>query len=68
MNDPTEREYLTKLILMDVLDGVEQHFGADGLAQIVSHARLKNRAREDNKFIDELEAAITPSDSAAGQD
>ena len=40
------REYLTKLILMDVLSGIERHFGTEGLAQVIAHAQLANLARE----------------------
>lgn len=53
------REYLTKLILMDTLDGVEHYFGAEGLQKVTDYAKLKNRARESNQFMDELEASVS---------
>ena len=54
-DEKTKREMLTTIILKDVLDGVEYYFGNEGLEQVVNFASLKNRSRESNRVIDELE-------------
>jgi hypothetical protein len=51
----TEREMLTVIMLKDVLDGIEHFFGQDGLDQVANFASLRNRSRESNRVIDELE-------------
>lgn len=43
------------VMLQDVLDGVEHFFGKDGLEQIANFAVMKNRSRESNRVMDELE-------------
>lgn len=55
MTDTTTREYLTKLILCDVLDSIEAIYGTKGLNKVTEHARKINKSREDNDAIDKLE-------------
>ena len=59
-----EREPLTVLILKDVLEGIEHHYGAEGVAQVAAFAMLKNRARETNRVIDELEREFGLTDNS----
>ena len=54
MTEP-EMEMLTVTMLKDVLDGIEHHFGQAGLDLVAEFALLKNRSRESNMVIDELE-------------
>lgn len=61
----TEMPILT-LILGDIFDGIEAHFGKDGLAKILEHCRAAESARESNAEIDDLEAALTTGDRRDG--
>jgi hypothetical protein len=56
----TQDEPLTVQILQDVFDGIEHYYGSEGLEMVAEFARMKNRARESNKLIDELEAQFGP--------
>jgi hypothetical protein len=53
-----EHEPLTAVILKDVFDGIEHFYGKEGLEQVAEFAMLKNRSRESNRVMDELEAAF----------
>ncbi len=53
--EETKREMLTVIMLKDVLDGIEHHFGKDGLDLVAEFATMQNRARESNRVMDELE-------------
>lgn len=55
MDNSAADEPITALILKDVLDGIEHYFGKEGVESVAGFALLKNRARESNKLIDELE-------------
>lgn len=48
-------EKLTETMLKDVLDGIEHFFGPNGVDQVANFALLKNRSRESNRVMDELE-------------
>lgn len=61
----SEHEPLTAVILKDVLDGIEHFYGKDGLDQVANFALLRNRSRESNRIMDELEAAFGPFDDDA---
>jgi hypothetical protein len=54
----TETPILTQMF-NDIMDGIEAHFGKEGLAKVVEHCRSAERARKHNAEIDELEAALT---------
>jgi hypothetical protein len=49
---------IARLILMDTLNGIETHFGKEGLDKVVEHAKAANKARERNAEIDEIEATL----------
>lgn len=53
-------EHPLDVMLQDVLDGVEHFFGKEGLEQIANFAVMKNRSRESNRVIDELERLYGP--------
>jgi len=53
-------EPITALILRDVLDGIEFFHGRDAVDQIARFALDKNRSRESNRVMDELEKAYGP--------
>jgi adenine-specific DNA methylase len=57
MDSDAADDPVTVLILKDVLDGIEEFFGKEGVEQVAAFAMLKNRARESNKLMDELERA-----------
>jgi 2-phospho-L-lactate guanylyltransferase (CobY/MobA/RfbA family) len=60
MSEPTQREMLTVIMLKDVLDGIEHHFGKGGLELVTDFATMQNRARESNRLMDELERLYGP--------
>jgi hypothetical protein len=47
-------------MLQDVLDGVEQFWGKEGLQQVAEFAVARNRSRESNRVMDELERLYGP--------
>lgn len=55
-----ESEHPLNVMLQDVLDGVEHFFGKDGLEQIANFAVMKNRSRESNRVMDDLERLYGP--------
>lgn len=61
-----EREMLTVIMLKDVLDGIEHHYGEDGLYRVTEFAMLKNRSRESNRVMDELERLYGPFPAPQG--
>jgi hypothetical protein len=58
--DVARKERITVLILKDVLDGIEHCFGVNGLNAVADFARARNRARESNDLIDQLETLYGP--------
>ena len=56
----TEREMLTVIMLKDVLDGIEHHFGKEGLELVARFATMQIRSRESNRVIDALELLYGP--------
>jgi len=62
----TERELLTETILKDVFDGIEHFYGKEGLEQVANFAALKNRNRESNRVMDELERLYGPLHAPVG--
>ena len=56
----TDRTVVAEVILKDVFDGIEHFFGKDGLDQIANFALLRNRGRESNRVMDELERLYGP--------
>jgi hypothetical protein len=61
----TDRTVISEVILKDVFDGVEYFFGKEGLDQVTNFALLKNRDRESNHIMDELERLYGPVSSGA---
>ena len=55
-----EKEPITALILRDVLDGIEYFHGKDAVDEIAKFALAKNRARQSNLVMDELERLYGP--------
>jgi hypothetical protein len=53
-------EMLTVVILQDVIDAIEHFYGQEGLDQVAKFAALKNRSRESNRVMDELERLYGP--------
>jgi hypothetical protein len=64
--EETKREMLTVIILKDVLDGVEHHFGKEGLELVAEFATMQNRCRESNRVMDELERLYGPFPDPVG--
>ncbi len=64
----SDHEKLTVIMLKDVLDGIEHHFGKSGLDLVADFALLKNRTRESNRVMDELEEAFGPFPDDTSQD
>ena len=58
--EETKREMLTVIMLKDVLDGVEHHFGKEGLELVAEFATMQNRSRDSNRVMDELERLYGP--------
>lgn len=56
----TESESTAGQILKDVFDGIEHFYGKQGLDQVAEYAMLRNRSRESNKLMDELEVMFGP--------
>jgi hypothetical protein len=54
----SEHTRITELIMADVLDGIEHCFGEGGVDAVVGFALARNRSRESDKLMDELEAAF----------
>ena len=62
----TDRTVVAEVILKDVFDGIEHFFGKDGMDQVANFALLKNRCRESNRVMDELERLYGPVPSGEG--
>ncbi len=63
MNPYTRNHESTAVkILKDVFDGIEHFYGKKGLDQVTHYALLRNRSRETNKVMDDLEALFGPFD------